>query len=175
MTASDRGQRKIAVATRIPAAEKLKMANYPQPLRKIFMGSQRQSGFSLVELLVVVAVIGLIAAIAIPSWLGARTAAQRADAISTLQTMRSLQALFRASNSRYGRLREINQLNGGTLGTSAPPVMRRQTYVYQMSPTAPTDEELEARYRIFASGRGHDGTLYQYQLRADGVISQIAP
>ncbi len=139
------------------------------------MNFQRHKGFSLVELLIVVVVIGLIAAIAVPSLLGARTAAQRADAVSTLQTIRSLQALFRASNPRYGRLREINQLNGDTLGTSAPPILRRRTYVYQMSPTAPTDAQLANQYKVFASGQGHDGTLYQYQLDANGVITQIAP
>jgi prepilin-type N-terminal cleavage/methylation domain-containing protein len=139
------------------------------------MKFQRHNGFSLVELLIVVVVIGIIAAVAIPSLLGARTAAQKADAVSTLRIIGTLETMFRVSNTRYARLREINQMNGDTLGTNAGPTLRRQNYVFQMSPTAPTDEELANQYRIFASGRGHDGTLYQLRLDADGAITQIAP
>jgi prepilin-type N-terminal cleavage/methylation domain-containing protein len=151
------------------------MVNYTQPLRKFFMGSQKQRGFSLVELLVVVAVLGLIAAIAIPSLLGARTAAQNADAVTTLRSIGTLQMMFRLNNTRYARLAEINQMNGNTLGKNWGPTLRRHNYVFQMSPTAPTPEQLESYYRIFASGQGHDGTLYQFRLEANGEITQIRP
>ena len=139
------------------------------------MKYRRQNGFSLIELLIVITVIGIIAAIAIPSLLGARTAAQKADAISTLRTMSGLQMMFRISNERFARMSEINQLNGGTLGTIAGPTLRRQGYVFQMSPTAPTAAQLVDGYRIFATGQGHDGTIYQFRLEASGEITQIAP
>ena len=139
------------------------------------MNIQRQNGFSLIELLIVVVVIGVIAAIAIPSLLGARTAAQKADAIATLQTVRSLQAMFRSSNTRYARLAEINQLNANNLGVIAGPTLRRKGYVFQMFRTVPTDAELVSSYMIFATGYGHDGTVYQFMMEADGVITQIAP
>jgi prepilin-type N-terminal cleavage/methylation domain-containing protein len=62
---------------------------------------KNSSGFTLVELLVVILILGVLSAIAVPLYLGQRTKAMITEADSNLEILRLLEEQYFAENGRY--------------------------------------------------------------------------
>ncbi len=67
----------------------------------------KQSGFTLIELMIVVAILAIIAAVAIPAYSDYATRARRADAKNALLAIEILQEKWRANNVSYGLLPDL--------------------------------------------------------------------
>ena len=135
-----------------------------------------QKGFSLVEMVLVVTIIGIIAAIAVPSLSKAIAAAENGTAVSTLKTIASAQSTVMTQRNRYGRLDEVNLVQNGRLGTVLLNVLSRGKFKYEMVPANPTDAELKASFRIKAT-RVIDAAQTPYVVEMDerGFITTIFP
>ena len=81
---------------------------------------RRQLGFSLIELLIVVAIILVIAAIAIPNLMKSRIAANEASAVGSLRALNTSEVTyFTAYNSYTCTLAAMGPPSGGSPVTSA--------------------------------------------------------
>ena len=69
----------------------------------------RRKGFTLIELMIVVAIIAIIAAIAIPSLLTAKKSGHEAAIIASLRTLSSTQEQY---HSRFGAYGSLTNLGG---------------------------------------------------------------
>ena len=63
---------------------------------------RNQKGFSLIELLIVVAIILIIAAIAIPNLMRARIAANESAGASTVRTLNTAEATYSTTYASFG-------------------------------------------------------------------------
>ncbi len=128
---------------------------------KITPKSQR--GFSLIELLIVVAIIGIIAAIAIPYLNSAKQATQSASAVSSLRTINSAQASYRQATGQYGTLAQLG--SGGFIADPSLAAGRKSQYWFAV--TNNTDLNYEAN----ADPLNDPNNAFQhYYIDASGII-----
>jgi len=114
----------------------------------------RERGFSLLELLIVVAIILIIATIAIPSLLRSRQAAQETSAVAEIRTINTAEVTYLSSNQgSYGSIPELitaglldGRFTGSVSGYTFTVTASASNYTAQGIPTSAN----AGRYGYFA-------------------------
>ena len=116
-----------------------------------------EHGFSLIELMIVIAIIGILIAVGVTGWRAAVKAANEAAAIKTLRTVAEQQMLYYNSHQRstFGTFDEMlkeNLLDGRFAGTT--PVV--EGYVFTMR-VIPKSTAQQAGYSLNADPQVTEG------------------
>jgi prepilin-type N-terminal cleavage/methylation domain-containing protein len=81
---------------------------------------REQRGFSLIELMIVVAIMLIIAAVAIPSLVQSKAKANEASAVASMDAIKTAQTMYMSNYPQAGYAASLSQL-GGTAAQCATP------------------------------------------------------
>lgn len=98
-----------------------------------------EQGFTLIELMITVAIMAIIATIAYPSYIDSVRKARRADAQSQMMELASFMERFYTENNRYNK-----QNNVGQTAVALPAGITNDYYDYALQSVAATSYAIKA-------------------------------
>ncbi|HET7208276.1 MAG TPA: prepilin-type N-terminal cleavage/methylation domain-containing protein [Terriglobales bacterium] len=149
------------------------------------LNNRKEKGFSLIELLIVVAIILIIAAMAIPSLLKARISADEASAVASIRAINQAEISYQTSFPSVGFAANLSNLGGAppctpspatsclldnSLAMASPGNGSKSGYVFQATGQNPING-VNTQYTAGASPLSYNSTgIRNFCSNEDGVI-----
>ena len=130
---------------------------------------RKEDGFSMIELLIVVAIITLIAAIAIPNLRKARQSANKASCVQSLRTITTAEHLYKSKFQQYGTLAQLAP--EGTLDSSLS-VGSKASYNFAVTVTTDPPKPEFVHFQVRATPF-EDSTLPHFFVDETAVIRYV--
>ena len=126
-------------------------------LRKLRERAQEEKGFTLIELLVVILIIGILAAIAIPSFINQRSKGQDAEAKAAVKTAAEAEETYFTDNQVYTGVKSNL--------TNIEPTLNDANNLVANAPTTTS-------YNVNVTSKSTDATVYTLTRASDGTTTR---